>query len=197
MFGVIEEPQLGPALVMELCPRSLRSVLDDHQRALPWRLRLRWLAEIARGMEFLHSLLPNNILHRDLKAANVLFSSEDLNVAVAKIADFGLAVTVGTVQSTSSRAASFGAAGTLTFKAPETFHGKFTKGSDVYAYAVLIFEMVTRRVPFEGLSTQEIHMRVLKHFEYDEDLYHEDGIDEEKQRVRWHRRNPLEARRPD
>ena len=44
MFGVIEDPQLGPALVMELCSRSLRSVLDDDQRALPWGLRLRWLA---------------------------------------------------------------------------------------------------------------------------------------------------------
>ena len=67
----------------------------------------------------------------------------------------------------------------------------------MYSFGVLCFEMATRRMPFEGLSIQEIHKRVLKHFEYDEDLYQEDGIDEEKQRVRWHRRNPLKARRPD
>jgi len=198
MYGVMEHPQHGPALVLELCPGgSLRSVLDNSQRVLSWRLRLRWLAEIARGMAFLHSLLPNNILHRDLKGANVLFSSEDLTSALAKIADFGLAVTVGTIQSTSSVAGASGGAGTLAWKAPETFDGRFSKASDVYSFGVVCFEMATRRMPFEGMGIPEIHKRVLKHFEYDEELYQEDGIDEKRQRERWHRKNPLETRRPD
>ena len=80
LFGVVELPKKGPAVVMELaCGGSLRDLLDDRERApcLPWALRIKWLQHVAEGMAALHAARPKPIVHRDLKAANVLLSSTD------------------------------------------------------------------------------------------------------------------------
>ena len=86
--------------------------------------------ETACGMTELHSLSPKSIVHRDLKAANILLSSTDLTSAVAKVTDFGVAMTLVTVRSASS--AGGGGAGTLQLKAPEILKGKYSQKSDVY-----------------------------------------------------------------
>ena len=125
---------------------SLRDVLHDEARALPWPLRVNWLAQIAEGMAELHAMLPRPIVHRDLKAANVLLSSADLGQAVAKVADFGVAKTMDTLRTTCATAAvgAGGTAGTLPWKAAETFKGKFTEASDVHAFGIMLFEVVSR-----------------------------------------------------
>ena len=84
LFGVVELPKKGPAVVMELaCGGSLRDLLDDRERApcLPWALRIKWLQHVAEGMAALHAVRPRPIGHRDLKAANVLLSSTDMEQA--------------------------------------------------------------------------------------------------------------------
>ena len=91
LFGVVELPRKGPAMVMELARGgSLRDVLDDCTRApaLPWALRAKWMLHVAKGMAALHAALPP-IVHRDLKAANVLLSDADLPRAVAKAVGCG------------------------------------------------------------------------------------------------------------
>jgi serine/threonine protein kinase len=79
-----------------LCPGgSLRQALDRAHLGgitLPWNMRAKWLMEIASGMAQMHDLLPTSIIHRDLKAANVLLSATDLDKAVAKVGDFGVAM---------------------------------------------------------------------------------------------------------
>ena len=64
---------------------SLRRALDDELQALPWLLRSRLLLEVAEGMRHLHRADAGHrpIVHRDLKAANVLLSSADLPRAVS------------------------------------------------------------------------------------------------------------------
>ena len=62
---------------------------------------------------------------------------------------------------------------------------------------VFVFEMATDKVPYEGLSVPAINKRAMSCFEYDEEQFQEDGVDEETQRARWNRRNPLHTRRPD
>ena len=73
--------------MLELAGASLRSVLSDRARHpdISWALRVRWLCQICEGLQRLHSLLPRPLIHRDLKAGNVLLSCADLSVAVAKV----------------------------------------------------------------------------------------------------------------
>ena len=101
LFGMLNHDDYGPVLVLELCPGgSLRQALDRAHSGgitIPWNTRARWLMEIASGMAQMHALLPTSIIHRDLKAANVLLSSIDLDQAVAKVADFGVAMAVALI----------------------------------------------------------------------------------------------------
>jgi hypothetical protein len=139
LYGVLQIPARGLALVLELAEGgSLRAVLDDvaGQPQLGWPVRLRWLVGISAGVAKLHSLLPQPIIHRDLKAANVLLSSRDLGQAVPKVCDFGVATMMQTMATGMSSAAS-GTAGTAAWKAPETFRGRFSPASDVFGLAVL------------------------------------------------------------
>ena len=197
MIGIIHSIQHGPCLVLELCQGgSLRAALDrarDGELSLPWKLRVQWLEQIARGMAELHSLLPSSIIHRDLKAANVLLSSADLPRAVAKVADFGVATFVQTVWSSSSGG---GRKGTLAWMAPETFDGQYSEKSDVFAFAVLTFEVLSFQLPFAGKSVPEITQLVMEKFKINRALERR-GITAHEQRQDWITDNPLRDRRPD
>ena len=197
MIGIIHSIQHGPCLVLELCQGgSLRAALDrarDGELSLPWKLRVQWLEQIARGMAELHSLLPSSIIHRDLKAANVLLSSAELPQAVAKVADFGVATFVHSVWSNSSGG---GRKGTLAWMAPETFDGQYSEKSDVFAFAVLTFEVLSFQLPFAGKSVPEITQLVMEKFKINRALERR-GITAHEQRQDWITDNPLRDRRPD
>jgi serine/threonine protein kinase len=164
IFGVISLPSHRPFLVLELRQGgSLRALLDRvHDNLttnLSWNKRVKFLKEIAVGMVQLHSLTPNPIIHRDLKAANVLLSSVDPNLAVVKVADFGAAIAmVQTLKCT------FSAGAALARMAPEVFDGKFSQKSDVFSFAVLTFEMVSLKLPHDDKSPQEITDLVRERF---------------------------------
>ena len=152
IYGVVEVPRLGPALVLELAHRSLRAVLDDTSVNVSWKTGMKWLFDVACGMCELHSLLPRKIIHRDLKAANVLLNQD---MTLAKITDFGVATTIDTFRSTLS--VSGGAAGTMSFKAPESFAGEYSEATDVYAFGITIYEVCTRllarsRIPKSSIA---------------------------------------------
>ena len=106
LFGVLNDPTHGICLVLELCYCSLRSALSrahDRSITLPWKTRVKWLREIAVGMDVLHSGQPS-IIHLDLKSANVLLSSEDFDTAVAKVADFGVSKILDKTKATTKSA---------------------------------------------------------------------------------------------
>ena len=195
---------------------SLRRALDDESQALPWPLRARLLLEVAEGMRHLHRADAGHqpIVHRDLKAANVLLSSADLPRAVAKVADFGVAETTQTIQTTVSAAVSSvgsavpsvdrsggSATGTLPWKAWETFQKKYTEKSDVHAYGVTLFETVSRRLPFEGMGLDEIRNAVTDWFDPQtkslQRMRAKKGVSVEEQREDWLDCSPLAERRPD
>ena len=132
---------------------------------------------------------------RDLKAANVLLSSSDIEVAVAKVADFGCSKVMNTLRSTHTRRT-----GTLAFSSPETFTGKYSEASDVYASAMLAYEVVTRQAPWQELAEPEIIQRVTQRFDEESPSVKrmmKRGVSIEELREEWYEDYPLSDRRPD
>lgn len=75
------------SLVLEYCSEgSLKSLLRDENRDLPWSLRLKFALHSARGICYLHS---ERIVHRDLKSSNILIHKDEKGELIAKVADFG------------------------------------------------------------------------------------------------------------
>ena len=199
MHGAARLPGHGLCLVMELIVgQSLRIVLDTTAERLPWELRIRWLHEVAQGLDAMHQHKPNPVLHRDLKASNVLLDSADVGAAHAKIADFGVAKAMDSlVVDTYSR-------GAMEWTAPETLDGIVSFPSDVYSYGILIFEVLTREVPFNNKSGAEKNklvslQRDSAQFEYSEDIFEYEGVDRDTQHTRWARKRERTfiKRRPD
>ncbi|CAL9121256.1 unnamed protein product [Musa textilis] len=120
---------------------SLDTFLFDPARGeqLRWGIRYKIITGIARGLLYLHEESQLRIIHRDLKASNILLDAE-MN---PKISDFGLAKLFGgeQTQGTTSRVV-----GTFGYMAPEyAMRGKFSVKSDVFSFGVLVLEILTGR----------------------------------------------------
>lgn len=103
-----------------------------------WRTRTKICIGVARGLTFLHEEVKPYIVHRDIKASNILLDKD----LTAKISDFGLAKLIPDNQThVSTRVA-----GTLGYLAPEyAIRGKLTRKADLYSFGVLLLEIVSGR----------------------------------------------------
>jgi serine/threonine protein kinase len=127
---------------------SLYSFLHEGKRVNGVRYRrsdflvlLRIASEVARAMLYLHA---SRIVHRDLTTSNILL---DANLT-AKVGDFGLSRPTAPDGSTSGMGG-----GNLLYLSPEAFLlGKFTEASDVFAFGVVLNEMLSGAVPYSGIS---------------------------------------------
>jgi serine/threonine protein kinase len=199
LFGIVEFSGRGLALVLELAHGgSLQHVLSDRNTfpKIDWSVRIRWMFEVLQGLQKMHGLLPRAVIHRDLKAANVLLTTRDPRSAIAKLSDFGIAHIKETMTNTSSMAGGGGVVGTLAWQAPETFGARYGPASDIYGFGVTLFEIITRQQPWMGVAAPEVLAKVTKRFEVIEQLV-EFGVGEDQQRVQWLSKNPLADRRPN
>ncbi|KAL0983824.1 hypothetical protein UPYG_G00133230 [Umbra pygmaea] len=143
----LEEPNL--CLVMEYARGgTLNRALTG--RRIPPHILVNWAVQIARGMHYLHEEAVVPIIHRDLKSSNILLheriENDDIGRKTLKITDFGLAREWHNTTKMS-------AAGTYSWMAPEVIKSSlFSKGSDVWSYGVLLWELLTGEVPYRGID---------------------------------------------
>ncbi|KAG6477370.1 hypothetical protein ZIOFF_066623 [Zingiber officinale] len=111
---------------------------------LAWKHRFRISLDSAKGLEYLHEHCNPRVIHRDIKAANILLDDQFR----AKIADFGIAKHFSDEKTHISTVVK----GTYGYLAPEyASSGQLTDKSDVYSYGVLLLELITGRRPL-GLA---------------------------------------------
>ncbi|KAF0905218.1 hypothetical protein E2562_001007 [Oryza meyeriana var. granulata] len=141
LIGICLEDQ-EKVLVYEYLPnRSLDIILfdTDKNRELDWGRRFKIINGIARGLQYLHEDSQLKIVHRDLKASNILLDFDHS----PKISDFGLAKIFGGDQ---SEDVTNRIAGTYGYMAPEyAMRGHYSIKSDVFSFGVLVLEIVTGR----------------------------------------------------
>ncbi|KAG2487683.1 hypothetical protein HYH03_013683 [Edaphochlamys debaryana] len=134
---------------------TFRPRQGHRSEVLARRMLLRTAAEASRGMIHLHCA---NVVHGDLKPANVLLvgTDRDRRGFVAKIADFGLARLLQSGQSCVDSSSW----GTLAYASPESLNGQHSKASDVYSFGIMLWEMVTGERPYEKLMPGQIMLGV-------------------------------------
>jgi len=128
---------------------SLEDVLREHPHGLPPAAAISWFHGIASAVAYLHD---RGIVHRDLKPGNV-FSSE----GVVKVGDYGLSKYI----SCSRRSGHTESIGTVHYMAPEIAKGCYGKEIDIYALGVILCEVLTGRLPFDGETVGEVLMKHL------------------------------------
>ena len=139
-------------IVMELVKgKTLKEIIVE-DGALGWKWSVKVAMQIASALEMAHR---NNIIHRDIKPHNIIITED----GVAKVTDFGIAKAVS-----NSTITAFGTTiGSVHYFSPEHARGGFTDAkSDLYSLGVVMYEMVTGRVPFDSDTPVSV---ALKHMQ--------------------------------
>ena len=150
LYDIKRDDQDDSWVVMEyVAGECLEAVIAAHPSGMPTAELLSWFAGVVAGVAYLHD---KGVVHRDLKPGNI-FSDEGL----VKIGDYGLSKFI----SASRRSGQTESVGTVHYMAPEVSNGRYGKEIDIYALGIMLYEMLTGRVPFEGESVGEVLMKHL------------------------------------
>ena len=153
VFGGEERSRIY--MVMEWCEgRLLREILEEG--LIPTERALHIASALLDALEYIHA---NGVVHRDLKPENIMVDAGD-NI---KLIDFGIAGDAGARRLTYANITA--ALGTPNYISPEQVKGKRGDGrSDLYAAGVILYEMLTGKLPFTGPTPMEVmNDRLLNH----------------------------------
>ncbi|XP_031475615.1 serine/threonine-protein kinase STY46-like isoform X2 [Nymphaea colorata] len=132
-------PQL--CIITEYMPGgNLYDLVHKQNRVLELPKLLKFAIDVSKGMEYLHQ---NNIIHRDLKTANLLID----NGNVVKVADFGVArfLNQGGIMTAET--------GTYRWMAPEVInHQPYDQKADVFSFAIVLWELATSKIPYDTMT---------------------------------------------
>jgi hypothetical protein len=134
---------------------SLEDAIDRYPDGMPTEVAMHWFEGMCAGVAYLHD---HGIVHRDLKPANIFMDESRV-----KIGDYGLSKFI----SCSRRSGQTESVGTVHYMAPEIANGRYGREIDAYALGIILFEMLTGHVPFEGESVGEV---LMKHLTAEPDL---------------------------
>ena len=130
-------------IVMELIDGiTLKQYMQKKGEPLNWREALHFITQIMKGLSHAHS---RGIIHRDIKPHNIMV----LRDGSVKVADFGIARLTSAAQNTLTQEA----LGSVHYISPEQARGSYIDArSDIYSAGVVLYEMLTGRLPYEGDS---------------------------------------------
>ncbi|MBX3066552.1 MAG: SUMF1/EgtB/PvdO family nonheme iron enzyme [Anaerolineae bacterium] len=140
-------------MVMELVNgQSMDRLLARNPNGLPLELALKLFRQIADALGYAHE---RGVIHRDIKPGNVLLAENDRAI----LTDFGLARIAGAAKLTTTGTSY----GTPAYMSPEQASGiEVSPATDVYALGIMLYEMITGKVPFEGETATSV---LLKHLQ--------------------------------
>lgn len=137
-------------IVMEYVEGVTLKTYIEKKRQLTYKEAVSIAIQVGRGIEAAHA---KHIIHRDIKPQNILISTE----GKAKVTDFGIARAV------SSNTISADVMGSVHYASPEQARNGFVDGkSDIYSLGIVLYEMVTGRVPFDGETTVAVAIQHLQ-----------------------------------
>ena len=140
-------------IVMELIKgKTLKEIIVEEGGPLPWKWSTNIAIQIASALEIAHK---SNIVHRDIKPHNIIITED----GIAKVTDFGIAKAVS-----NSTITAFGSTiGSVHYFSPEHAKGGYTDTkSDLYSLGVVMYEMLTGKVPFDADTPVSV---ALKHMQ--------------------------------
>ena len=122
--------------------RGLNEIIQE-EGPLPYTRAIEITKQIASALDFAHN---NNIIHRDVKPHNILITS----TGIAKIADFGIAKAMTSTTIIEGNDTE-GVMGSVHYFSPEQARGGYVdERSDIYSLGIVLYEMLTGRVPFDA-----------------------------------------------
>ena len=133
-------------MVMEFVKGKTLSEILRQRKRLPSTEAVAIMEQALAGLGYAHK---RNIVHRDIKPANIMINEDD----TVKVADFGIARLVGSARQTKLGSI----VGTLEYISPEAVQGNdATAVSDIYSCGILLFELLSGRLPFESPNEYEL-----------------------------------------
>eukprot|EP00698_Gefionella_okellyi_P004677 TRINITY_DN1427_c0_g3_i1.p1 TRINITY_DN1427_c0_g3~~TRINITY_DN1427_c0_g3_i1.p1 ORF type:complete len:1112 (+),score=191.68 TRINITY_DN1427_c0_g3_i1:2392-5727(+) len=139
----------APALIMDRCEVNLRACLDQQDRRLTLPVKINILVQAAQAVTYIHNA---GVMHRDIKASNILLNFVGDRPCVY-LSDFGLS----RAETRMDMYRSMSVQGTPSYMAPETALARcYTSQSDVYSFALLMWEVATGKKVNEGKGIEEV-----------------------------------------